>query len=283
MNEIKLKSYAKINLCLNVIRRLPNDYHQISSLMQRVRLYDEVHVKNNQETVTVHTNLDELNNELDTNTALLAAKYYFDYTSVSGGADILIIKHIPHMAGLGGSSSNAATVINALDKLYNTNLTYEEKVKIGIQVGCDVPFFFGSATSLIAGIGEHITQKKGLSDYYVIIIKPSFGIPTKEAYEALDPKQLYVHCDADQLYEAYVRKNYGIIREHTHNTFEKFIGQKEDICTIKNELLKHEAIAALMSGSGSSVFGIFADAEKCSIAYNNLKRKYDKIYQTMFG
>jgi 4-diphosphocytidyl-2-C-methyl-D-erythritol kinase len=283
MNEIKLKSYAKINLCLNVIRRLPNNYHQISSLIQRVQLYDEVHVKKNEKTITVRTNIDELNDEIDTNTALRAAKYYFKYTNICSGADILIIKHIPHMAGLGGSSSNAAAVINALDRLYNTKLTYDEKMSIGIRIGCDVPFFFGSATSVIAGTGEHITQKNELRGYHVLIIKPSFGISTKEAYKSLDPKQLHMNCNADNLYEAYAQKNYDIIKEYTHNTFERFIGQREYVCTIKNELLKYNAITALMSGSGSCVFGIFASEEKCNKAYNNLKKKYGKIYQTIFG
>lgn len=283
MNEITIKSYAKINLCLNVICRLPNNYHQISSLMQRVQLCDEVRVKKAEKEIKVYTDIDELNDEIHENTAMFAAKYYFDYTTICAGADIFIKKNIPHMAGLGGSSSNAAAVIDALDKLYGTNLTYDEKVDIGFKVGCDVPFFAGSATSIIEGKGEYITQKDALKGYFVIIIKPAFGISTKEAYESLNPKQLGINCNAEYLYEAYARKNFDLIKKNTENTFEKFIGQKKNIQDIKKDLTKHGAITALMSGSGSSVFGIFENEAKCEKAYYNLKTKYDKIYKTIFG
>jgi len=283
MDIIKIKSYAKINLCLEILKRLPNNYHEISSLMQRISLYDVITVKKTDKGIYLKTDIEELNKEIEQNTALLASKLFFEYTKIkNGGAQIYIKKNIPHQAGLGGSSSNAASIINALDYLYKTNLTYGEKLRLGVKVGCDVGFFFSSGTCLIGGTGEIIIKKKKLIGYYVIVIKPEFGISTKQAYESLNPAHLKQSSSAENLYLAYLENNLEHIKKYSVNTFEEFITQREYIKTIKLDLIKNDAAAALMTGSGSCVFGIFDNNDKCEAAYNNLKNNYEKIFKAKF-
>lgn len=282
MNEIELKSYAKINLCLNVLKRLPNNYHEISSLMQRVDLYDEICVTKNKCSINVKTDDNLLNEEINKNTAYIASQYFFDYAKIKAGADIFIKKNVPHAAGLGGSSANAAAVINALDLLYETNLTYNEKFALGLKVGCDVPFFFGSGTAVVRGTGDKILQKNKLDSYYVIIIKPEFGICTKKAYASINPIKLNDECNAELLYSAYNEHNINEIKMYTINTFEDFIEHKTHIKNIKQDLLDNGALISLMTGSGSSVFGLFENSEECIQAFNRLKHNYKNIFKCNF-
>lgn len=282
MNTIEIKSYAKINLCLKVLKRLPNNYHEISSLMQKINLYDEILIEKNENSINVKTNLDELNAEIKENTAYLACQYFFNHTKIKSGADIYIKKTIPHQAGLGGSSSNAAAVIDALDVLYETNLTYDEKCMLGLKVGCDVPFFFTRGTAVVKGVGDTIILKNQLQGYYVIIIKPEFGICTKDAYACINPLKLENKCDSEILYSAYCEHNIEKIKQFTINTFEDVIEQKTQIINIKKDILDCGAITALMTGSGSAVFGLFENDEKCTQSFNKLKNSYSNIFMCNF-
>lgn len=281
MNTIEIKSYAKINLCLNILKRLPNNYHEISSLMQRIDLSDEISVKKDSG-LSVKTNIDKLNSEIKYNTAYYASRYFFDYTKIKSGADIYIKKNVPHQAGLGGSSANAAAVIDALDVLYETNLNYDEKFKLGLKVGCDVPFFFGSGTAVVEGIGDRINMKNQLNEYYVIIIKPEFGICTKTAYASINPLKLENKSSSEALYSAYLEHNKEKIKQYTINTFEDVIYEKAQIISIKKDILDCGAITALMTGSGSGVFGLFENDNECTQSFNTLKNKHDSIFKCKF-
>lgn len=282
MNTIEIKSYAKINLCLNILKRLPNNYHEISSLMQKIDLFDEIKVSKKENSLDVKTDIDKLNSEIKYNTAYLASRYFFDYTKIKSGADIYIKKNVPHQAGLGGSSANAAAVIDALDVLYETNLKYDEKFKLGLKVGCDVPFFFGSGTAVVEGIGDKIIQKNQLNGYYLIIIKPDFGICTKTAYASINPLKLENKCSSEELYSAYLEHNKEKIKQYTINTFEDVIDQKAQIISIKKDILDCGAITALMTGSGSAVFGLFENDYECTLTFNTLKNKHRNIFKCKF-
>ncbi len=283
MNELTQKSYAKINLCLHVLKRLPNGYHLISSLMQRVALHDEVMLRIAHSGIKVETNWAELNEELEQNTAKKAAQLFFLHTDIRAGIEIFIHKNIPHQAGLGGSSSNAAAVIDALDKMFETKLSYVDKCALALQVGADVPFFIqGSGTAKVEGIGEKITMLPAIPPKDILIVKPPFGVSTKEAYEELQPA-LFDETDCTQaLYAAYLQSDYKTIDQCTMNTFEINTKHREQILQIKKEYKESNAITSLMSGSGSAVFAVFSSREMCYNAYQKMRLRNEEIFITTF-
>ncbi len=281
MTDDKFISYAKINLCLSVGRRLPDGYHEIRSLMQPIGLCDYITITKRPEGIQVWTNVDELNEEIETNTARRAAVLFFEYTKINSGVEIFIEKHIPYKAGLGGSSSNAACVLNALDKMYATGLSEAEKYFLAVQIGADVPFFIGNTTAFIKGIGEQIEHVCPLPACDVLVVMPDFGVSTKMAYEAIDRCRSASEAQVEKLHTAYLNKDIPAIRAYTSNVFELIMGNFEIITEIKEALLKSGASAASLTGSGSAVFGVFLEGG-IDQAYDTLKRQFDRIYRTSF-
>ena len=262
------KAYAKINLSLDILRKRKDGYHELKMIMQTVSLYDEIYIEKS-DTISIECNKDDipLNNK---NLAWKAADAFFNYTSISLGCKIKLIKHIPDGAGLGGGSSDAATVLLALNEIYNTNLTNEELINIAVKIGADVPFFILKGTCLAEGIGEKLTKIENNTDPYILIHKPSFSISTKWAYEnlKLDNKNNY---NVDKIVENLKDKNYNF--KDIFNYLEDVsVSKYPQINDIKNKMKYYGATAALMSGSGSSVFGIFTDKNAAQTAFESFEK-----------
>lgn len=262
------KAYAKINLSLDILRKRKDGYHELKMIMQTVSLYDEIYIENS-DTVSIECNKDDipLNNK---NLAWKAADAFFNYTSINSGCKIKLIKHIPDGAGLGGGSSDAATVLLALNEIYNTNITNEELINIAVKIGADVPFFILKGTCLAEGIGEKLTKIENNTDPYILIHKPSFSISTKWAYEnlKLDNKNNY---NVDKIVENLKDKNYNF--KDIFNYLEDVsVSKYPQINDIKNKMKNYGATAALMSGSGSSVFGIFTDKNAAQTAFESFEK-----------
>lgn len=262
------KAYAKINLSLDILRKRKDGYHELKMIMQTVSLYDEIYIEKS-DTVSIECNKDDipLNNK---NLAWKAADAFFNYTSINSGCKIKLIKHIPDGAGLGGGSSDAATVLLALNEIYNTNITNEELINIAVKIGADVPFFILKGTCLAEGIGEKLTKIENNTDPYILIHKPSFSISTKWAYEnlKLDNKNNY---NVDKIVENLKDKNYNF--KDIFNYLEDVsVSKYPQINDIKNKMKNYGATAALMSGSGSSVFGIFTDKNAAQTAFESFEK-----------
>ena len=262
------KAYAKINLSLDILRKRKDGYHELKMIMQTVSLYDEIYIEKS-DTVSIECNKDDipLNNK---NLAWKAADAFFNYTSINLGCKIKLIKHIPDGAGLGGGSSDAATVLLALNEIYNTNITNEELINIAVKIGADVPFFILKGTCLAEGIGEKLTKIENNTDPYILIHKPSFSISTKWAYEnlKLDNKNNY---NVDKIVENLKDKNYNF--KDIFNYLEDVsVSKYPQINDIKNKMKYYGATAALMSGSGSSVFGIFTDKNAAQTAFESFEK-----------
>ena len=262
------KAYAKINLSLDILRKREDGYHELKMIMQTVSLYDEIYVEK-ADTISIECNKDDipLNNK---NLAWKAADAFFDYTSINSGCKLKLIKNIPDGAGLGGGSSDAATVLLALNDIYNTNLTDEKLISIAVKIGADVPFFILRGTCLAEGIGEILTKIENNTDPYILIHKPSFSISTKWAYEnlKLDNKNNY---DVDKIVKNLKDKNYDFT--DIFNYLEDVsVSEYPQINDIKNKMKKLGATAALMSGSGSSVFGIFNDKNAAQTAFESFEK-----------
>ena len=262
------KAYAKINLCLDVLRKREDGYHELKMIMQTVSLYDEIDIEK-ADVISIECNKNDipLNNK---NLAWKAADAFFGYTSIKSGCKINLIKNIPDGAGLGGGSSNAATVLLALNDIYNTNLSNEELINIAVKIGADVPFFILKGTCLSEGIGEKLTKIKNNTDPYILIHKPSFSISTKWAYEnlKLDNK---INYNVDKIVENLKDKNYDF--KDIFNYLEDVsVSEYPQINDIKNKMKNYGATASLMSVSGSSVFGIFNDKNAAETAFGSFEK-----------
>ena len=251
MKKIKLLCNAKINLTLDITSKREDGYHNIDSIMQSVSIADVVSVKKSDK-LSVNCSVSAFSGEK--NIAFKAAKNFFDFTRLVGGADIYIEKHIPDAAGMGGGSADAAAVLTALDKIYETNLSGEQLCLIAKTVGADVPFCLYGGTKRIQGIGEIVLDCPNFDDGVFLIIKKGNKLSTADMYRRLDE---FGASKANT--ENFVK----LLKEGSLNRIAKsFSNDFEKVCDVKFEkelLLKNGAIGVCLSGSGPSVFGLFED------------------------
>lgn len=273
---MKYYAPAKINLSLDIIKKRSDGYHELKMIMQTVSLYDELYIeKNDKILISSNKNHIPLDNR---NLAWRAAELFLNYTNINKGCKIHLIKNIPDGAGLGGGSSDAATVLTALNEIYNTHLTEVELLNIAAKIGADVPFFIIKGTCLAEGIGELLTKIKNKTNPFVLIYKPAFSISTKWAYEnlKLNNKPQY---NVDKIVKSLENTNYKF--DDIFNYLEDVSTSKyPEILSIKNKMKKLGATGSLMSGSGSSVFGIFNNENKVKKALEHFEK--NRVFLTKF-
>ena len=267
---IKLYSYGKINLFLNVKGKLKNGYHCLSSVMQSVEMHDEISLEasdNNRIAVECNDPLVPVN---ETNTCYKAAAIIKEIYHIQSGVIIKINKMIPPEAGLAGGSGNCAAVIRGLNILWNLNLAEDEMLKAGLKIGADVPFCIMGGTYLAEGIGGELTKLNDFIWDNILIVKPNFSMSTKFVYNNLSP-------DCYNLYEIngmlnYISLcNYDNTATSARNTLEKVVEKfHPEINIIKKIMLQSGALSSLMTGSGSAVFGLFPDKKSLETAYTKL-------------
>lgn len=268
---MKIKAPAKINLALDVCGLLENGYHSIKSVFQTITLYDEVTVHlNDSGEITVNCCLPDKFAHADPvpsgekNIAYKAAQLFLDTINSTMGCDITIVKGIPSQAGMGGGSTDAAAVIRCLNKLTGADLDILSLTSIGKAIGADVPFFFTGGTAYVSGIGEEIIPLPSYAGKILVIAKGTQGVSTAKAYKAVDDLKSPVHPDAKGLSET-LQNDPDNAYKYFSNTFEAAIDLPE-VAYIKNSMTDSGALSAVMTGSGSAVFGLFHDkdtAEKC--------------------
>lgn len=275
-----LKSYAKINLTLDVLGKLENGYHEIKSIMQTVNLFDLIVVDKTESEIDIRTNLKFLPTN-EKNIAYKAAKLFFETTGIRGGARILIHKNIPVAAGLAGGSGNAAAVLVALNYLFNAYLSEEELLRMGEKLGADVPYCMVGGTVLCGGIGEKLEPITPLKKHIVLLAKPPINISTPTIYEKLDSIEIEKHPDQDAVIDAIKQDDLKGISNSLVNVMESAtIGMHPMIRGIKEKMVKNGAVGALMSGSGPTVFGFFDDYTKAKKSHDSFSRLYKDVYLT---
>ena len=267
---------AKINLTLDIVGRRDDGYHLIRSVMQPISLADEIKIRKTDDgKITIRSNDPTVPCD-ERNTVYKACVKYFDFTQVSKcGVEIYIDKHIPSEAGLGGGSTDAAAVIKLLDEIFETNLSLEDMCEIGARVGADVPFCVISKTSLCEGMGEVITPLKSLKKHYILLIKSNFGVSTPLAYKLFDEKGVTTANASDNMVTAISLGN--DITKLLANDLESAI-ENEEISLIKARLIENGADGALMTGSGSCVYGLFNVKETAFTAFETLSDSYPFVY-----
>ncbi len=275
-----LKSYAKINLTLDVLGKLENGYHEIKSIMQTVNLFDLVVVDKTDAGIDIRTNLKFLPTN-EKNIAYKAAELFFNTTGIKGGARILIHKNIPVAAGLAGGSGNAAAVIVALNYLFNAYLSEEELCKMGEKLGADVPYCLVGGTVLCGGIGEKLEPIENLKKHIVLLAKPPISISTPSIYEKLDSIEIENHPNQERMIEAIRTDNLEDISKELSNVLEcATVSMHPMIRGIKEKMIKNGAVGALMSGSGPTVFGLFDDYKLAKKSHDSFSRLYKDVYLT---
>lgn len=257
MKSLTLNAPAKINYLLDVIRRRPDGYHDLRMVMQRVNLCDEITITlTDTPEVTVTCGKKGVPDGPG-NIAWKAARALLDLAGGGGGAAIAITKNIPVAAGLGGGSSDAASVLMGMNELLGLGLPDQKLMEIGLKLGADVPFFVFRKTALAEGVGERLSPMPAMPPVWVVLVNP--GVPVSTAW---------------------VYRNLQLTNRAELTKLPHFYGSIEDICSIlsndletvtipafpviadiKAAMLRLGALGAMMSGSGPTVFGLFRDRE----------------------
>lgn len=257
--KLTAKANAKINLTLDIVGVREDGYHLVDMIMQSVSLYDTVTVEKKESGITVNSSDNTLGGEDDI--TYKAAKLFFESSSVSGGANISILKNIPVAAGLGGGSSNAAAVLLLLNKIYGNPLSNEHIEKISVKLGADVPFFLYGGTISVTGIGEIFEKLSNMPKCYLVIAKKGIKPSTKKMYEIIDSTEVSsFRPDNKGAKKAIADNDLKGLCSNIKNVFSA--AWEPDIIT--DILSENNALAVSLSGSGPSYFGIFTsrtDAE----------------------
>ena len=269
---IKLKALAKINLGLDVLGRRENGYHDVRMIMQSIYLYDNVTIEKKEEAgIQLETNLHYLPVD-EKNIAYKAAKMLMDEFQISGGVKIYLDKHIPVAAGMAGGSSNAAAVLVGMNRLFELNLSQQDLMDRGVKLGADVPYCVMRGTVLAEGIGEILTPLDPMPKCFVLIAKPAISVSTKVVYEKLDSKEIEDHPDIDAIIDGLKEQNLEKIALSMGNVLENVtVDDYPIIDDIKNVMKDAGALNAMMSGSGPTVFGIFADKKTAKEAQRKMR------------
>ncbi len=275
-------SYAKINLYLKIGKKLGSGYHKLQSVMQKIELSDNISIDPvSEDRIIVESTNQELASEenLAYKAALLLKKKY----KVKHGVKIYIEKNIPLEAGLGGGSSNAATTLVNLNKLWGLKLKERQLIELASQIGSDVPFFIGENAALVEGIGDIIKRIKKSFSINIVLINPGFRVSTKWAYSAFDKQKPRIKTEANinNLVKAIEKKDIKGIADNVHNDFEAIVTKKyKMIDEIKTNLLRNDALNALVSGSGPTVFGIFNSIYEAREAFFKIQYDYPFVFLT---
>ncbi len=265
---MKLRAYAKINLALDVCGRLENGYHAVRMVMQSVSLCDVVTMRCASNGIVLSCSDQSLPCDGE-NLAFRAAAIFLERTGIHGGVVIELEKHIPMQAGLGGGSADAAAVLRGMDMLYETHLPMDTLLEWGLELGADVPFCLLGGTALAQGIGERLTPLPGMPRIPVVLIKPEGGISTAWAYGALDALCPAPHADVDAVVRCLNHPKQ--LAGRMENVFEAVVLPKLPVIDgCKQRLLELGADGALMSGTGSAVFGLFSADDTAETACRTL-------------
>ena len=255
------RAYAKINLTLDVGAKRADGYHEITSVMQRISLWDTVTVERGTGCDSLLCSVPVTENVND-NLCMKALRVFFTETAMeSGGVSITLEKHIPTQAGLGGGSSDAAAVLLALRALYAPRMTDMRLERLAEKLGSDVPFFIRGGTQLAIGQGEIVTPLPPLTAGWFVVVKPEESYSTAEMYRRLDEAGMAVHPDTRRMMDALQRRDLAEIFSQIGNVFEQVLPPGSEIFAIRDRLLTLGAGTACMSGSGSAVVGFFSQEE----------------------
>ncbi|MFO1518366.1 MAG: 4-(cytidine 5'-diphospho)-2-C-methyl-D-erythritol kinase [bacterium] len=279
MQTLTLSSPAKLNLRLDVLGKRNDGYHDLLMVMDRVTLEDEIEMKVVERGITVTCD-DQTVPEGESNIAFRAIKEILAYSSRNIGVEVKIKKRIPVAAGMGGGSSNAATVIKGVNHLLKLKLPREKLMMIGAKIGADVPFFLFEAPAIASGIGDQLKKIKKIPKMSFVIINPGIPVSTEWVYKNLGLNGNGHNGDSKlaELPNAFNTKK-DVVKVLNNDLEKVTIKEYPIIAEIKKLLLSQGALASQMTGSGPSVFGIFPDRPSMEKALSKIEGRAEKKWK----
>ncbi len=296
--SLTLLAPAKINLSLEIVGRKENGYHLLHMVMQSIGLYDRLTLRFEQESpFEILLSCDQPDIPTDgRNVVCKAAKAFFNACgrTPNGALHFGLEKHIPSQAGMAGGSTDAAAALAGLNRMFGEPFSVEKLRQIGLTVGADVPYCLHGKTAFVSGIGEEITALKTLKNGFVAGARPQTGVSTAAAYAAFDrahpdAKGGEVSARTKAVLQAVESRDLKTLSGRLFNEFES-VCDVEEVNALRERLLRLGALGAVMTGSGSAVYGLFDDEEKARWAYEALKLEQPEAFfapllgeQTMIG
>lgn len=254
---IRLKAYAKINLTLDICGVQPGGYHELDTIMQTISVYDEIEIRRAAKLGVVLRCQPDIQG---TNIAMTSLERFYSAIEEPPQIQIDISKRIPIESGLAGGSSDAAAVLFGLNELHGRPLHEDTLAEIAAGVGADVPFFLSGGTCRATGIGEKLAPIRSKQDIHYVIAKPETSMSTAEGYGLYDAAPPKAGPDNDAAVQALQRGDIEAFVQHAGNVMEPpVVAVRSDVTQIEELLYEQNALLAQMSGSGTSVFGIFAN------------------------
>lgn len=268
MESITLLSPAKINLTLEVLGKRQDGYHLLRSIMQPIDLFDELTL-NTQSGTGIELKARGLTiADKKDNLIYKSAEHYLEKTQIEAKLEFRLIKKIPQQAGLGGGSSNAAATLVGLNKIFNA-LSADDLMLLASQIGADVPFFINCRTALVQGFGEKITVLNSFPLLDFLIVKPSFGLSTKDVFNRWDEidDNSNANIDMNETIEQYNNGKFIL----KNDLEQASISLNDKISDPKNLLLQLGCNNVSMTGSGTAVFALFSSKNEAKDIYDYLK------------
>ena len=252
---MKVKAYAKINLALDVVRKREDGYHELEMIMAPVTLHDLIYINTIEEGIEIESNSKIMPTD-QRNIMYKAVSLIKERYGIKKGVKIYVYKHIPTQAGLAGGSADGAAVIKAMNKLFYLNLTNEEMAALGKEIGADIPFCIYQKLAFVSGIGEKLSFIDVPFKCKVLLVKPRKGVSTKKSFNSLNLNKTS-HQNCNLMIKGIEENDYQAVIDNLQNTLEApSIKMVPEIAKIKEEMLAIGFVGALMSGSGSCVFGL---------------------------
>ncbi|MBM4172228.1 MAG: 4-(cytidine 5'-diphospho)-2-C-methyl-D-erythritol kinase [Ignavibacteria bacterium] len=274
MDSIVSKAPSKINIGLYIISKRSDNFHNLLTLFYPIHdLFDTLVFKKSDQ-FEFRCNDESL--PIDSSNLVVKAKELIENTlNREINVSIFLEKHIPSQAGLGGGSSDAATTLNSLNYLFSLNLSENILLELALKLGSDVPFFLNAQPSIGKSRGEILSNLKLCIKEPILIVYPRISISTKEAFQNISPHETMIH------YEQFLNKDkldYNKLREGISNDFEKYVFNRyPEIERIKNVMYEHGSIFSQMSGSGSTIYGVFSTYEDAKRVSDELPKDYFKF------
>jgi 4-diphosphocytidyl-2-C-methyl-D-erythritol kinase len=276
--QLVLEAPAKVNLTLNVLGKRPDGYHELETVMQQISLQDRVKLCPGGVGIKLYSPDPRIPAGSE-NLAWQAAWLMYEEFSLAGGLEIFLEKNIPVGAGLAGGSTDAAAVIKGVDRLWGLDLPAAELARLGLILGSDVPFCLQGGTALARGRGEILTPLRGGPRLEMVLVKPDAELSTAEIYRDFRREKVTDAPDNPAFLEAWRRCDIIALTAQMKNVLESVsIPRCPEVAVIKEKLIACQALVSLMSGSGPSVVGIFANREKARGAWEILREQYQECY-----
>lgn len=275
---MKDRAYAKINLCLDVVKRRDDGYHELRMIMVPLQFYDVLDIEiSNEMSLECNASYLPLNEK---NTIIKAINVLREEYGFKENFKIELRKHIPTQAGLAGGSADAAATIRIVKRLLKLDMNYHKMISLAKKVGADVPFCCVNKPAFVSGIGEKLDTFEMASDLHILLVKPFHGVSTKLAFELLD-FETAIHPNCKKMKDALIKNDYEGIINCLGNTLEQSAFQiVPEIQVIKEKMLELGMDGVLMSGSGSTVFGITKSEEILDAVAEEMRKVSSFIRKT---